>query len=286
MTREITFDKAPDLKRIYAGAVFGGRGGKGDLPDVRAVRSGVSVDLDNLVAYSRLLGFTVRGTLPLTYPHMLAFPLQMVVMSQRDYPLPLMGSVHIENVITQTRPIRVEETLDVAVGAENLRPHRRGRQVDLVSEASVDGEVVWRGVSTYLSRGKENADAVSSEPPSVDELRERPGGSVWRLGDGTGRSYAAVSGDYNPIHLYGLTAKPLGFPSAIAHGMYTYARTIAALDATVPDSGVTSRVWFRKPVHLPSTVRLRNLVEPKRTLSLLDSAKRADTDHVVVENAW
>ena len=110
-------------------------------------------------------------------------------------------------------------------------------------------------------------------------------GPTWRLGEGTGRRYAGVSGDWNPIHLHALTARPLGFPTAIAHGMYTYARVVAALGPAIRGEGVTSHVWFRKPVRLPSTVRLRSAIGPNRTISLLSNAK-GDIEHAVVEHTW
>jgi len=284
-TRELVFDSAPDLKRIYATALVTGRGTSGGLPDARAVRTGVCVDSDDLVAYARVCRFNLANTLPLTYPHLLAFPLQVALMSQRAFPLALMGAVHVENLITATRAIRVDETLDIAVHAENLRPHLSGRQVDLVSEGSAGEDVVWRGVSTYFSRGDKHPDAEVSDPPGLESLAAVTGGPVWRLGEGTGRSYAAVSGDWNPIHLHALTAKPLGFPTAIAHGMYFYARVVASLGSRLPDAGLTSRVWFRKPVRLPSTVRLRTAFEPNRTLSLL-SAVKGDVEHAIVEHTW
>jgi acyl dehydratase len=285
MTREIVLDRAPDLRRLYATmALHRGRSGL-DLPDVAVSRAGVRVDVDNLVAYSRLCGFTVDGRLPATYAHLLAYPLHVVVMSGDRFPLRPVGAVHLENRITVRRPIRVEESLDVSVHAENLRPHRRGRQVDLVSEVSVAGEGVWRGVSTYLSRGAEHPDAAQSDPPSLDLLDAVPTGPTWRLGEGTGRDYAKVSGDWNPIHLHGLTAKPLGFPSAIMHGMYTYARVLAALGPRLAQPGLTSHVWFRKPVRLPSTVRLRTAFAEGRTLSRLEHVK-GEIEHAVVENTW
>ncbi|MEO7132574.1 MAG: MaoC/PaaZ C-terminal domain-containing protein [Dermatophilaceae bacterium] len=285
MTHEITFDSAPDLKRIYASAVVTGRGTTGEVPDTRAVRRGVRIELDNLVDYSRLCGFGVGTALPVTYPHLLAFPLQMAVMSQRAFPLPLLGAVHVTNVITTVRPIAVDEELDLTVHAETLRPHRRGRQVDLVSEARVGDELVWRGVSTYLARGASHPDADTSEAPSLESLEAVSSGPSWRLGEGTGRSYAAVSGDWNPIHVHALTAKPLGFPTAIAHGMYTYAKVLAALGPALPDAGVTSRVWFHKPVRLPSTVRLRSHITTGSTLSVLESGRR-EIEHAIVENTW
>jgi acyl dehydratase len=209
----------------------------------------------------------------------------MVVMSGDRFPLPLLGAVHVENLITVTRPIGLDEVLDLSVWAESLRPHRRGRQVDLVSEATVAGSVVWRGVSTYLSRGAEHPEATTSEPPSVDALAAVTTGPTWRLGEGTGREYAAVSGDWNPIHVHALTARPLGFPTAIAHGMYSYARVLASLGPKLPESGLTSSVWFRKPVRLPSTVRLRTAFADGSTLSVLESAK-GDVEHAVVRNSW
>jgi acyl dehydratase len=285
MTKEITLEGPPDLRRIYATAALR-RGRSGDtLPDVRVSRAGVRVDLDDLVAYSHVCRFPVDGTLPVTYAHLLAFPLQMSVMSDDRFPLPLMGAVHVENRIEVVRPVTTDEVLDVAVRAEGLRPHRRGRQVDLVSEVEVRGELVWRGVSTYLSRGQEHPDATASEPPSQEALESVTAGPLWRLGEGTGREYAAVSGDWNPIHVHALTARPLGFPTAIAHGMYSYARALASLGPRLPEGGLSSRVWFRKPVRLPSTVRLRTAFETRRTLSVLENAK-GEVEHAVVENTW
>jgi len=285
MTKEITLEGVPDLRRIYATAAL--RRGKagGALPDVRYSRAGIRVGVDDLIAYSHVCRFPVADTLPPTYLHLVAFPLQMSVMSGDRFPLPLLGTVHVENRIEVVRPVDVDEPLDVSVWAQDLRPHRRGRQVDLVSEVGVRGEVVWRGVSTYLSRGAEHADAGPSDPPSTEQVAAVAGGPVWRLGEGTGRSYAVVSGDWNPIHVHALTARPLGFPTAIAHGMYSYARVLASLGPRLPAAGLTSRVWFRKPVRLPSTVRLRTAFEPARTLSVLEDAK-GGIEHAVVENTW
>ena len=288
MTEEITLEQAPDLRRIYATALLR-RGGSSDtLPDVRYSRAGIRVDVDDLVAYSHLCRFPVGGTLPPTYPHLVAFPLQMAVMSGDGFPLPLMGAVHVENRMEVLRPVAVDEPLDVAVRATDLRPHHRGRQVDLVSEVSVSGELVWRGTSTYFSRGTEHPDAPRSPAPSTQSLAHVTGGPVWRLGEGTGRAYAAVSGDWNPIHVHALAARPFGFPSAIAHGMYFYARVLASLGPKLPDSGLTSRIWFRKPVRLPSTVRLRTAFEQSRTLSVLENARkgRGEVQHAVIENTW
>ncbi|MEO7753534.1 MAG: MaoC/PaaZ C-terminal domain-containing protein [Terracoccus sp.] len=275
----------PDLKRVYARAALQRGSGGSALPDVREVREGVSVDVESLVGYARLCGFAVSNALPPTYPHLMAFPLQMLVLADRAFPLPLLGAVHIENRITVHRRLTVDQPLEVAVWAQGLRDHRRGRQVDLVSEVSVAGEtgVAWRGVSTYLARGAAHPDAPRSSTPSSDALRAAPPGPRWRLPAGEGRRYAAVSGDWNPIHVHALTARPLGFRTAIAHGMDIYARMLAALGPGLPTEGLASTVWFRKPVPLPSTVQLRTAAGAEGTLSVLMSGG-GEVEHAVVEN--
>ena len=80
-----------------------------------------------------------------------------------------------------------------------------------------------------------------------------PASAEWKLGGDLGRRYAGVSGDRNPIHMHSLTAKPLGFPGAIAHGMWTKARCLAALDSRLPDAFAVD-VRFRKPILLPARV--------------------------------
>ncbi len=257
MGETLTFDAAPDLRPLFVKAVLSGRFGGSSVPDVSARLSGVQPIPDHVVDYAHLCGFSVGASVPVTYPHVLGFPLQVAIMSRRDFPLPLVGLVHLENVITWGRPLAFADVLDVSVHASNLRPHKRGRVVDLVTEVTSGGEQVWRGVSTYLARGNGDPDAVSSELPDVSQLRELAAGGMWRLDDGVGRRYAAVSGDVNPIHLHALSARALGMKGAIAHGMYTYARVLGALGPKVPSTG-TSRVWFRKPVLLPSTVLLRS----------------------------
>jgi acyl dehydratase len=248
----------PRLGRLYLQAVVTARlGGGGTLPDTELVLADQTVDPEHLAAYVRVCGGSLRDRVPATYPHMLAFPLQVRLLADRQFPLPLPGLVHLRNVITQHRPIRAVEPLTLRVHAERLSGHAKGAQVDLVATADTGGEHVWSSRSTYLARGAD-AQGVTA-PATVDtapELRiELPAEpvAVWHVSGDIGRRYAAVSGDVNPIHLNGLAAKAFGFPRAIAHGMWCKARALAAIEARLPDA-FTVDVAFRKPVLLPSTV--------------------------------
>lgn len=244
---------APALGPLFARAAVTQRGRGGDLPSHGLHRAGVSVDRDHLLDYQHLCRFAGGDVLPHTYPHVLGFPLQVALMADRSFPLPLPGLVHLENRVTVHRLLTAEDRLDVTVHAADLRPHAKGTLVDLVTEVDVDGERVWDGRSTYLRMGRGDANAVAGQQAPTFPTGAPAG--LLRLPEGLGRAYAAVSGDVNPIHLHALSAKAMGFPRAIAHGMWTAARTLATL-GPVASGPSTSTVWFRKPVLLPSTVEL------------------------------
>jgi acyl dehydratase len=220
------------------------------LPDVELRREDLPVERPHVTAYARVCGFPTRDDVPLTYLHLLAFPLHMRLMSQQAFPFPTIGTLHLENAITRVRPVRVGERVGVAVHAENLRTHAKGRAFDLVTRVTADGEQVWDSRSTYLRLG--GGDREHGEQGTSFE-QVPAGGATWRLPGDLGRRYAAVSGDHNPIHLYPLTAKAFGFRRQIAHGMWTKARAVAALENRLPDA-VTVTVGFKKPVFLPGTV--------------------------------
>jgi acyl dehydratase len=212
-------------------------------------RPEVEVSRKDVDAYAKVCGFPHKDTAPLSYPHMLAFPLHMAIMTDPAFPYPAIGSVHVENSITGHRPVRVGETLSVTSRATSPRDHAKGKVVDFVTEARADGQLVWESTSTYLRRGR-GSDAADQGL----QFGDMPGGGVeWRLPGDLGRRYAAVSGDRNPIHLYPLTAKALGFPRQIAHGMWSKARCIAAIENRLPDA-VRVEVAFKKPILLPGTV--------------------------------
>ncbi|MFJ4783398.1 MaoC family dehydratase [Streptomyces sp. NPDC088794] len=285
-----------------------------EFPHDRLVLAAPRIDLARLAAYERVCGFaTGDDALPLTYPHVLGFPLAMRLMSRRDFPLPLLGLVHTSIDITRPGPLLATGEYELAVRVEGLAPHRRGTEATVVTELRGGGEVVWGSRSTYLARhrgsggdgekvertasradgeGRASGDRApyargpgqplpagerrrslddapdAREPlpatgsgqgraPSAGATAEGPiaeplpAVAEWQLAGDVGRRYGAVSGDRNPIHLHPLTARLFGFPRAIAHGMWTVARCLAAHGT--PDA-VRVRAEFRAPVLLPGTV--------------------------------
>jgi acyl dehydratase len=221
-----------------------------EFPRTRLVLPGVRVDLARLAAYERVCGFPVgEDALPVTYPHVLGFPLAMRLMSGRSFPLPLLGLVHTSITVTRHERMSPGGSYELSVHVEGLVPHRRGTEATVVTEVRRGGAVVWESRSTYLARHRtDRPTAVPREPEARTPL---PPVDEWRLSGDVGRRYGAASGDRNPIHLHPLTARLFGFPRAIAHGMWTVARCLAAHG--VPQH-CHLRAEFRAPVLLPGTV--------------------------------
>ena len=265
MPPERTYGSPPGMLGLFARAgvglipgarrlpLIGASGRAGEIPSLTLTLPEAPVDRERLTAYSRVCGFQLSDALPATYPHILAFPLHLALMTDASFPFPAIGLVHISNQITQHRLIGAQETLSLRVWATPLEPHPRGNKFSIRTEASVGDEVVWEEISTNLRRGGGSGEAPR-ERERQREAEQLPAAATWRLPGDLGRRYASVSGDINPIHMHSLSARLFGFPSAIAHGMWTKARCLAALVGRVPDA-LTVEASFRRPILLPATVQ-------------------------------
>src|SRR5438477_407415 len=146
-------EQRPGLGRLYAKAVVSAHGRHGDrLPDITLELPEATIDRDHLASYADVCGFRHSDVLPATYPHLLAFPLAVSLMVDPAFPFALPGLVHVANRITQTRAFRADERLSLRVSASDLREHPRGRQFDMLTEASINGDNVWTESSSHLHR--------------------------------------------------------------------------------------------------------------------------------------
>jgi len=242
-----------NMLRAAAGALpFVPRGG--ELPARTVTVDELPIDRANVAEYAEVTGLRYADAVPLTYPFTLTFPTMMSLVTGFDFPFAAMGSVHIENQITQYRPIKVTDTVNIVVHAENLREHRKGLLVDLVTDVSVGNEVAWHQVTTFLHQQRTSLSGEPKSPPQKQPKLPAPN-AILRITPSQIRRYAAVGGDHNPIHTNSVAAKLFGFPTTIAHGMFSAAAVLANLEASLPDA-VTYSVRFGKPVLLPASAGL------------------------------
>ncbi|MCV7087602.1 MaoC/PaaZ C-terminal domain-containing protein [Mycolicibacter hiberniae] len=211
----------------------------------------LTIDPEHVAAYAAVTGLRFADQVPLTYPFALTFPMVMALATGFDFPFAAMGSVHTENRITRHRPIAVTDTVGVTVRAANLREHRKGLLVDILTDINVGNEPVWNQVTTFLHQQRTSlSDEPKPEPAKPPKLG--PPNAVLRVTPGQIRRYASVSGDHNPIHTSSIGAKLFGFPTAIAHGMFSAATVLANIEGVLPDA-VDYSVRFGKPMLLPAS---------------------------------
>jgi acyl dehydratase len=284
-----TLESSPSILPLYARAAapmvpgasllpFIPGGGK-EIPEIELTLPQVHAEAERVAAYNRVCGFDLRNHLPPTYPHVLAFPLHMAVMADGSFPFGAVGLVHVENRIVQHRRIGLGEELTIKVKPTKLEEHPKGRTFSLQTKVKAGNRIVWESTSTMLRRGgstpKQPADGTKNR--YIDDFQAHRQ-AEWRLGGDLGRRYAAVSGDRNPIHMHAWTAKPLGFPQAIAHGMWTKARCLAAIESRLPDAFQVD-VRFRKPILLPSGVEFASTSEGDEIAFAVRDVKRG-TPHL------
>jgi acyl dehydratase len=208
----------------------------------------------------------------LTYPFVLTYPTVMELVTGFDFPFAAVGAVHMENRITRHRPIAVTDTLGVCAHAENLREHRKGLLVDVISRVSVGTDPAWEQVTTFLHQQR---TSLSGEPkPQPQQVPKLPPPStILKITQRQIRRYASIGADHNPIHTSLLGAKVFGFPRPIAHGMFTAAAVLANIEGQLPDA-VSYHVKFGKPVFLPATLGLyTDRVQQGWDFTLRDMAK-------------
>lgn len=275
MTATKTLVTEPPSPRALAWrALLSQRKGKrgGPLPRHTLVRQEVPLSADHIAQYADVCGFSPAHGVPITYPHLLGFPLQLMLMTEGVFPYPVIGLVHLGNTIRQYRPLNAGERVRVEVRPRRLFQHARGQAFAIETSILRAGTVVWESRSTYLRVGvpvPQGAPLVAL--PVTPDLS--PDGH-WDAPADIGRRYARVSGDWNPIHVSNLGAKLFGFAHPIAHGMWTKARALATLLPATPLSHGEVVVEFKTPLSLPGAATLWQATEttPGRAFEVRNSA--------------
>jgi acyl dehydratase len=255
----IHFETLPKSRGFLARALLQRKRGLGEgtIPRISADVAPMMIDPQHLAAYRALTAHEAGDRLPLCFPHILGAPLHGVLLTSASFPLPAMGLIHVANRIEQHRTIAMDEALAITCWVDGHRAVANGIEFDLMTSMTSSGEVVWESVTTIL--------AIASKKGGGGKKKARPfkpGGvapeltrtAIWSLRSDLGRRYAKISGDFNPIHLYPLTAKLFGFKQPIMHGMWSLARCAAELASDVATPHQRLDVRFKRPVFLPGRV--------------------------------
>jgi hypothetical protein len=232
----------------------------GEVPRIEARLAKVEIERKHLAQYSEICGAAAGATLPIAYPHILAFPLHIAMLGAEAFPVKLFGLVHLQNRIAMREPLSAEEPAQIRCWIEGHRDTERGQEFDLHTEYVVAGEPVWDETCTFLARRKPAPGAA--RPTIARNVEGAPDAvamksSSFRAPAGLGRRYGFISGDVNPIHMSDLTARAFGFPRAIAHGMWSLGRLASDFEPEQFDGGCELSVNFKLPIYMPAWLMLQ-----------------------------
>ena len=256
--RTVILEALPPPVKLYGRAlqgIFKRPEGVTELPPLRLVRPSVALDPEQIGRYARVCGFIPEQGVPVTFPHVMAFPLHLMLLTDPAFPWPAMGLVHVSNSVQLRRTLHAGQALRIEVESGALVAHDKGQAFTLHTRIYRGGEAVWDADSVYLKhgvagQGQASVPQADTTPPAL--VRE----ARWQLPAQLGRDYAKASGDFNPIHLHALSAKAFGFPRAIAHGMWTLGRTLAALQPSKQLGAANVQGDFKSPILLPAETTL------------------------------
>lgn len=221
------------------------RGETAELPEKSIHIKDFYFDKSKLASYNGFCGFA-ETSLPLSYLFVATQPVQLMLLTQPDVPVKPLGMIHLGVEFELYQPMSVETRYDFCLSVGEQQHTIKGLEFELIGEFRHGDDLVARYVSRCLLKvsGPRKRGRPAREPKIAYEWKPV---TPLNLVENDARRYAKLSGDYNPIHLHRLTAKPFGFEAPIAHGMYMVAKMLASVNEPVTKAKFT----FQRPVLMP-----------------------------------
>jgi acyl dehydratase len=272
MPSAMEFQRRPSVAGYMLRALHPSSGLKqaGGLPPIRAVWRRYRIDPRHLAELLELTGLRAHEDLPMLVPHVFGFPLQMVILTHRAFPLPIWRALQIRNHLLEHRAIRRDAEVEIETRLASLRVLDKGAEVDLHTTMRDGDHLVWESVNTFYYRGRFGEAGVASPLATAPTVGETVV-AEFRTVSGVGWRFAALTGDYNGIHYWRWYARRLGFLGAFHHPQLVLGQCLAHLPAPEPTRPRRLDAWLKGPVYYGARVRLRATRDEHGVVFALDA---------------
>lgn len=255
-----TLARMPGVGPAMLAGLLRPRGGVPEDPGTLQAQAlqvnGLNLDSSRLAAYRSACGFPAGNSMPVTWPFVWLFPLQLALLTAPDWPIRPVGLVHLGIDFHLLEPLQAGEAITgrCRLGTAAITP--RGLEFEMLLELEdPDGQPVWRGQSRVLARDRRRRPRSGPrEIPNQNAAPELALVGRYTASPRTAWHYARVSADWNPIHLGWLGARMFGFRQPVAHGMWSVARALAVLESGDGSEAASVEAVFKAPLYLPSQV--------------------------------
>jgi MaoC like domain len=208
----------------------------------------------HLQQYKKFVGFTNEPGVPLSYFYLFAQRAQLCMMMDSRFTYPVPGLVHMANSMQSSGTVDTKLPMDLKI-AVTQEPITQTGRLCIFFKVTIGqlGMPKISCTSRYLGKRGNKKDAAKDDLEPRSNLESF---ADWAVPQDTGRRYAALSGDCNPIHLWPWSARLFGFKKPIAHGMYSVAKTQALIENSLGKPVTSLAATFIKPALLPGHVQL------------------------------
>ncbi|TAN53217.1 MAG: acyl dehydratase [Betaproteobacteria bacterium] len=254
----LEFRRVPSALVFMARAILTPRrpGWQAQPPPLAARWRGHRVGGAQLDDFFGLTGLRGHATWPLLYPHLVAFRLQMAVLTDPGFPLPIWTALQVRNHVVLQRSFDRGAVLDFATRIPAQRVVDKGAEIDLHTTAHAEGDLVWESTNTFFYRGRFGAPGDAS-PLALAPRVEGAEQARWTMPAGGGIRCGRLTGDYNGIHLSDWYARRFGFRGAFQHPQRVIGECLARLPERDHPEPLRLDTWLKGPVYYGAEVGLR-----------------------------
>lgn len=257
MQRQLAFRSPPSAFAFMARAILTPRrpGLQAEPPALAANWTGHGVEGAPLEDFLAVTGLADHPTWPLVYPHVVSFRLQMAVLTDRAFPLPIWNALQIRNRLVLHRLFDRGVALHFETQVAAQRVVAKGVEIDLHTTARAQEDLFWESTNTFYYRGRFGA-AGGGAPIAAAPLVESAEAVRWTMPVGGGLRCAKLTGDYNGIHLSDWYARRFGFRGAFQHPQRVIGECLARLPRPMAALPLQLDVWLKGPAYYGSAVAL------------------------------
>lgn len=259
-----SYREAPSAVRFMARAFRRSRakGAESPIPPIETEWTGWRLEPAQLDAFWASTGLCADEGMPVLFPQVVGFRLQMALLTHPAYPLPVWTVLQVRNRLVRHCHVSPGDKLAMRTRVGEQRAVDKGIEVDLVTRVMRGSTCCWEGCTTFFHRGRFGKPAAPGWPAPMPDLSQGKTVGRFSMPARGGWDFGKLTGDFNGIHCWNWYARRLGFPRAFAHSQRVAAMCQARLAG--PDTQAqTLDLWIRGPVFYGADVALNAVNAPE-----------------------
>jgi hypothetical protein len=223
------------------------------VPPIAMEWTGLRIEPAQLDSFCRDTGLSADAGMPVLFPQVVGFRLQMALLTHPAYPLPIWSALQVRNRLVRHAHVEAGEELDLRTQVGGQRAVEKGIEVDLISRLKRGSVCCWEGRTTFFYSGQFGEPTAAG--PQAPSMADAPAVDRFRIPSAGGWAFGELTGDYNGIHWASWYARRLGFPQAFSHPQRVAAMCQSRLVG--PDTEAqTLDLWIKGPVFYGADVGL------------------------------